>query len=54
MLGLIIASYLANHEGALEIEKWCSVILVVIMAFTVLYGILKLKQMQATCYAHAQ
>jgi hypothetical protein len=48
ILGLIIASYIANREGAFGIEKRFSAILVVIMAFTVLYGTLKLKQMQTT------
>jgi hypothetical protein len=48
ILGLIIASYVANREGAFGIEKRFSVILVVSMAITVLYGILKLKQMQTT------
>jgi hypothetical protein len=46
ILGLIVASYVANREGAFGIEKRFSAILVVMMALTVLYGILKLKQMQ--------
>jgi hypothetical protein len=48
ILGLIIAGYVANREGAFRIEKRFAVILAVIMALTVLYGILKLKQMQTT------
>ena len=48
ILGLIIASYVANREGAFGVEKRFAGILVVVMAFTVLYGILKLRQMQTT------
>jgi Tfp pilus assembly protein PilX len=44
---LIIASYIANREGAFGIEKRLGSTLVVAMALTVLYGVLKLKQMQA-------
>jgi hypothetical protein len=47
ILCLIIASYVANREGAYGMEKRFGGILVVAMAFTVLYGVLKLKQMQA-------
>jgi hypothetical protein len=46
ILGLIIASYVANREGQYGLEKMFASLLVVIMAFTVLYGVLKLKQMQ--------
>jgi hypothetical protein len=48
ILGLIIASYVANREGAFGAEKRFAGILVVVMAFTLLYGILKLRQMQTT------
>ena len=47
ILGLIIASYVANREGAYGVEKRLVVVLVVAMAITVFYGVLKLKQMQA-------
>jgi hypothetical protein len=43
---LIIASYVANREEAYAWEKRFGSILVVAMALTVLYGVLKLKQMQ--------
>ena len=46
ILALIIASYVANREGQYGLEKIFASLLVVIMAFTVLYGVLKLKQMQ--------
>jgi hypothetical protein len=48
ILGLIIASYAANREGAYGMEKRFGAILVVAMAFTVFYGVLKLRQMQMT------
>jgi hypothetical protein len=43
---LIIASYVANREEAYNWEKRFGSILVLAMACTVLYGILKLRQMQ--------
>jgi hypothetical protein len=46
ILTLIIASYVANREGQYGVEKMFASLLVVTMAFTVLYGVLKLKQMQ--------
>jgi hypothetical protein len=46
ILCLIIASYVANREEAYSWEKRFGSILVVAMALTVLYGVLKLKQMQ--------
>ena len=46
ILSLIIASYVANREEAYNWEKRFGSILVAAMALTVLYGILKLKQMQ--------
>jgi hypothetical protein len=48
ILCLIIASYVANREGAYGWEKRFATILVVAMALTVFYGVLKLKQMQMT------
>ena len=48
ILGLIIASYVANREGAYGWEKRFAAILVVAMALTVFYGVLKLRQMQMT------
>jgi hypothetical protein len=36
----------ANREGEYGLEKIFASLLVVTMAFTVLYGVLKLKQMQ--------
>ena len=45
---LIVASYVANREGAYGLEKRFASVLVVAMALTVFYGVLKLKQMQTT------
>jgi len=47
ILCLIIASYVANREEAYGWEKRFGSILVVAMACTVFYGVLKLRQMQA-------
>jgi hypothetical protein len=46
ILGMIIASYIANREGEYAIEKRLVGVLVVAMAMTVFYGVLKLRQMQ--------
>jgi hypothetical protein len=46
ILCLIVGSYIANREAAYGWEKGLSASLVVIMVFTVFYGVLKLKQMQ--------
>jgi hypothetical protein len=46
ILVLIVASYVANREGEYGLEKKFASTLVVLMALTVLCGILKLKQMQ--------
>jgi hypothetical protein len=46
ILGLIIASYVANREGEYAIERRLVGILVVAMAITVFYGVLRLRQMQ--------
>jgi hypothetical protein len=48
ILCLIIASYIANREGAYGVERRFAGLLVVAMAITVFYGVLKLRQMQAT------
>jgi hypothetical protein len=47
ILGLIIASYAANHAGNFAAEKTFVGVLVVTMAVTVTHGILKLRAMQA-------
>ena len=52
ILGLIIASYVASRQGAFGVEKACVGFLVVAMAITVFYGVLKLRQMQTTYDAH--
>jgi len=52
ILCLIIASYVAYRESNYHLEKRFAGLLVVIMAITVLYGVLKLRKMQATYDAH--
>jgi len=52
ILGLITGAYVANRLGHYGIERHFSGLLVVIMAITVLYGVLKLRRMQATYDAH--
>jgi hypothetical protein len=52
ILCLIIASYVAYREGDYGMEKGFAGLLVVIMAITVFYGVLKLRQMQAAYDAH--
>jgi hypothetical protein len=47
ILGLIVASYAANRMANFGAEKALVGILVVAMAITVTYGILKLRQMQS-------
>jgi hypothetical protein len=49
---LIIASYVAYRENDYSLEKRFASLLVGIMAITALYGVLKLRQMQATYDAH--
>jgi len=46
ILGLIIASYVANREGAYVTERMLTGLLILGMGATVLYGILKLRKMQ--------
>jgi len=52
ILCLITASYVANREGAYGMERRFAGLLVVAMAITVFYGVLKLRQMQTTYDAH--
>ena len=47
ILCLIVASYVANREGSYHVERMLTGLLVVAMAITVFYGVLKLRQMQA-------
>jgi hypothetical protein len=58
ILGLIIASYIAYREGDYSVEKGFDSALVLAMAITVFYGVLKLRQMQtaydAQCPPKAQ
>jgi len=46
ILGLIIASYVAYREGSYDTERVLTGLLVLGLGATVLFGILKLKQMQ--------
>jgi len=46
IIGLIIASYVANREGVYVWERRCAGILVVLMVLITFYGITKLKRMQ--------
>ena len=46
MLVLIVASYVANREGAYFTERVLTGLLILGMDATVLYDVLKLKQMQ--------
>jgi len=46
ILGLIIASYVANREGAYSTERILTGLLIVGMGATVAYGILTLRKMQ--------
>jgi hypothetical protein len=52
ILCLVIASYVANREGAYGWERRFAGLLVVAMAITVFYGVLKLRQMQTAYDAH--
>lgn len=47
IFGLIVASTIANRRGDYSLEKLFVSILVIAMAITVFYGVLKLRQMQA-------
>jgi hypothetical protein len=46
ILGLITAAYIENREAEYGMERHFAGALVVVMAVTVLYGVLKLRQMQ--------
>lgn len=48
VLCLMMASYVEFRAGHYEVERRIAASLVVAMAITVLYGVLKLRQMQAT------
>jgi hypothetical protein len=52
ILCLIVASYIANREAAFSVERRLVGLLVIAMAITVLYGVLKLRQMQAAYNMH--
>ena len=47
VLALIVTSYVYYRHGDYGLEKKYSSALVVIMVFTVFYGVLKLREMQA-------
>jgi hypothetical protein len=53
VLVLIVASYVANRLGGLLEERMLSGLLVIAMAATVFYGVMKLKRMQAQFDARA-
>jgi hypothetical protein len=46
ILSLIVASYVFYRQGEYGLEKRFAATLVIVMVLTVLYGVLKLKQMQ--------
>jgi hypothetical protein len=46
ILCLIVATYASYREGEYKYEKHFAVLLVVIMAITVVYGVMKLRRMQ--------
>jgi hypothetical protein len=52
VLCLIVATYVAYREGVYSYEKRFAGLLVIIMALTVAYGVLKLRQMQTAYDAH--
>lgn len=52
ILCLIVASYVAYREGMYVIERRFAGALVAAMVITVIYGVLKLRKMQATYDAH--
>jgi len=47
ILCLIVVAYIANREGSYRLERILTGILVLAMAVTMFYGILKLRRMQA-------
>ncbi len=52
ILGLIVASYVANREASYHVERALTGTLVIAMGITFAYGMLKLKKMQAAYDAH--
>jgi hypothetical protein len=46
ILGLVIAAYTANRQGAYPVERMMAGLLILGMGATVLYGILKFRKMQ--------
>jgi hypothetical protein len=53
VLALIIASYVANRTGDFVTERMLVGTLVIAMAITVFYGVMKLRSMQADFDARA-
>ena len=53
ILTLIVASYFFYRQGDYGMEKRSASLLVIVMVITVLYGVLKLRQMQVSYDAHA-
>jgi hypothetical protein len=49
---LIVASYISYREGDYPMERRFAGLLVIAMATTAFYGVLKLKRLQATYDAH--
>jgi hypothetical protein len=49
---LIMASYAANRMESYTMERRFAGLLVVLMAITVFYGVLKLRQMQTAYDSH--
>ena len=47
ILGLVVAAYVAYRQGDYHVERMLTALLVVAMAVVVIYGVLKLRQMQA-------
>ena len=52
ILALIVASYVANRQAAFHVERALTGVLVIVMALTVLQGVLKLRQMQSAYDEH--
>jgi hypothetical protein len=46
ILLLIVAAYIANREGEYHVERMLSSLLVICMAITVYYGVMKLRKLQ--------
>lgn len=52
ILALIMATYVANRIGSYGLERRFASLLVSLMAITVIYGVFKLRQLQAVYDAH--